>query len=182
MRSLLIALALFGCSTKRAERAPVVIPRTSGPLVIDGELGEPDWNNHSLRHILTSATGEQARPFSEVRWLHDDGKLYVGLYAADENIQSRDFFDVTIGALSFHIDATGKLTPPMPDVKVGLDRDGTLDDPSNDDEEWVLEVVIPLPATGLTTGSAKPVRAARCDTPKDNVERCGSWSADAKLE
>ena len=182
MRSLLIAFALVGCGSKRPERAPIVIPRTTGPLVIDGELGEADWNNHSLRHTLTAAAGEQARPFSEVRWLHDDTVLYVGLYAADENIRSRDFFDVAIGALSFRIDATGKLTPPMPDAKVGLDRDGTLDDPSNDDEEWVLEVAIPLPATGLTTGAAKPVRAARCDTPKDGVERCGSWSADAMLE
>ena len=182
MRMLLFAFLLIGCGNKRAERAPLGIPRTTGVLKIDGELGESDWNNRSLRHVFTTPTGEQARPFSEVRWLHDETHLYVGLYAADENIQTSDFFDLHIGDLAFHIDATGKLAPPHPEITAGLDRDGTLDDPSNDDEEWVLEVVIPLAATGLSASTAKPVSASRCDTPKDGIARCGSWSADAKLE
>jgi hypothetical protein len=182
MRTLLITALLIGCGGKRAERAPLVIPRTSGVLKIDGEMGEADWNNRSLRHAFTTPTGEQARPFSEVRWLHDDTHLYLGLYAADENIQTADFFDVHIGELALRIDATGKITPPLPGATAGLDRDGTLDDSSNDDEEWVLEVVIPLSATHLSTTMAKPVSASRCDTPKDGVTRCGSWSGDAKLE
>jgi hypothetical protein len=173
-----LLFALVACS----KAAPaLVIPNTTGALKIDGELGEADWNDRALRHGFTSANGEASRPFSEVRWLHDAKNLYVGLYAADENIQSRDFFELTLGQLVLHADATGKITPAVAGLTSAIDSDGTLDDPSNDDEEWVYEIVIPLPATGLATG-AELVRAARCDTPKDGIVRCGAWSGRVELE
>lgn len=178
MSRYLLVLALVACG----KAAPsLVVPKTTSALKIDGELGESDWNNRALRHGFTSTNGEASRPFSEVRWLHDAKNLYVGLYAADENIQSHDFFDLTVGELSLRADATGKITPAVDGVTAAIDSDGTLDDPSNDDEEWVYEIVIPLPATGLDIGP-KRVRAARCDTPKDGVVRCGAWSGRVELE
>ncbi|MFT3695678.1 MAG: hypothetical protein QM831_21250 [Kofleriaceae bacterium] len=175
-----LAILLVVACSKRPDPA-VTIPKLSGELKIDGELGEPAWNNRSLRHVLTTPTGEQSRPFSEVRFLHDDANLYVGLYAADENIQSQDFFDVKIGDVAFHADPTGKITPPGIATKAAVDLDGTLDNPANDDEEWVLEIVIPLSATALANGT-KAIHVSRCDTPKDGHERCGEWSTNVKLE
>jgi hypothetical protein len=124
--------------------------------------------------------GGQARPFSEASLLHDTDYLYVGLYAADEDIRSDEFFDVHIGALAFHANATGTVTPTIAGMKTSIDRDGTLDDPSNDDEEWVLEIAIPLQVTGLQQG-AQLATVKRCDTPKDHIQRCGSWSATVSL-
>ncbi|MEP6861949.1 MAG: hypothetical protein ABJE66_15100 [Deltaproteobacteria bacterium] len=178
--SLLVA-ASCGCrsqSTPSGER----IPATTGELKLDGELGEPDWSAHALRHVLAGPDGGKARPFSETSFLHDKTYLYVGLYAADENIQSGEFFDVHIGALAFHANATGTVTPEIQGAKASIDRDGTLDDPSNDDEEWVLELAIPLQATGFAPGVSQIVTVKRCDTPKDHIERCGTWSGRVALE
>jgi hypothetical protein len=180
MKFLVVICALAACKshpTARADR----ISATTGELKLDGELGESDWSVRALRHVL-AADGAQARPYSEASFLHDKDYVYVGLYAADENIQSGEFFDVHIGTLSFHANATGTVTPMIEGVKTSIDRDGTLDDPSNDDEEWVLELAIPLRATGASPAATLPIAVTRCDTPKDNIRRCGSWSGTAALE
>lgn len=181
MKYFVLLCALAACkshATVPAER----IPTTTADLKLDGELGETDWSTRALRHILAAPGGGQARPFSEVSLLHDNAYLYVGLYAADENIQTGEFFDVHLGSLAFHATSTGAITPEILGAKTSIDRDGTLDDPSNDDEEWVLELALPLPATGFAPGRAQVVTVQRCDTPKDHVERCGSWSGSVALQ
>ena len=159
-----------------------VIPRTTAPLKIDGEMREQDWSRRAQRHAFTDDHDEPARPFSEVRLLHDDRNLYVGLYAADENIQSNEFFEVQIGTLALHAEANGRVTPDTNGLRVAIDRDGTLDNASDDDEEWVFEIAIPLELAGFTPGAHQPLRFARCDTPKDGIERCGAWSGPSSLE
>jgi hypothetical protein len=141
--------------------------KSSTVIKIDGELGEPAWSQRAERHVFM-ANGEHARPFSEVRLFHDDTTLYVGLYAADENIQSSDFFDVKIGATAFHINPKADVTPAIPGLRAAVELDGSLDDNSNDDEEWVLEIAMPR-----TSGA---MQFSRCDTPKDKIQRCASWS------
>ena len=187
--SLAVSLAaVAGCGRGRHRAAPKgpaivdAIPHTTGPIAIDGEWNEPDWPKIALRGEFRGSDGQLARPSSEVRFLHDDQDLIVALYAADENIQSSDAFDFSVGPLAVHVTATGKVTPDVPGLraKVGFDE-GTLDHPQDDDEEWVVELAIPLARTGLATGTRVPVRAARCDTPKDNVQRCGSWSGSLTL-
>ena len=163
-------------------RVPDVVPKTSSALKIDGEWDEPEWSQRALRHIFAADNGEQARPHSEVRLLHDDRNLYVGLYAADENIESSEHFDVQVGDLATKAYATGKLDPPIDGANAGIDRDGTLDNPKDDDEEWVLEIAIPLAKTAFAPGKKVPVKFGRCDTPKDNIKRCGSWSGSVSLE
>ena len=181
MKRLVVICALAACKSHSASHAER-IPATTGEIKLDGELGEPDWSKHALRHVLAADGGGQARPFSEASLLHDKTYLYVGLYAADENIQSGEFFDVHIGALAFHANAIGTVTPEIAGVKASIDRDGTLDDPSNDDEEWVLELAIPLQATGFAPGVSQVVTVKRCDTPKDHIERCGTWSGTVALQ
>lgn len=175
------AIVVAGCS--RAHTAADRIPKTTGAIAIDGEWDEPDWPQHALRFQFAGKDGQLARPSSEVRFLHDPSTLYVGLYAADQNIiTSTDAFDLTVGTLALRLDPKGRITPPHPEVKVGVDADGTPDDPKDDDEEWKLEIAIPLAATGLGGGHHVAISAARCDVPKDGIERCGSWSGSLVLD
>ena len=57
--------------------------------------------------------------------------------------------------------------------------EGTIDDAEDDDEEWVVELAIPLPRVGR---SPLAVKASRCDVPKDGIERCGRWAGNLRLE
>ncbi len=177
----LIALALAACKQRAAPPPPPAgdaIPRTTVPIKIDGEWDEDDWPKRALRHQFLGGDGQLARPSSEVRFLHDADTLYVGLYAADEDIRSTDAFDVAIGALVLRVDVTGKVTPATPGVRAAVDHDGTLDDAHDDDEEWVVELAVPLAAAVLPA----QVRASRCDTTKDGVQRCGEWHGTLRLE
>ena len=69
----------------------------------------------------------------------------------------------------------------MPHVRVAVDRDGTVDDSKNFDEEWVIELAVPLHDAGIAGSSPVPFTASRCDVTKDGVERCGAWTAWVRL-
>jgi hypothetical protein len=160
-----------------------VIRHTSGPIKIDGEWDEHDWPTRALRGQFVADDNTLARPSSEVRFLHDDKDLIVALYAADENIETRDAFDFSVGTLALHVDARGVVTPPNAAIRAKTDFDeGTIDNPKDDDEEWVVELAIPLDAVGLKAGVHQPVKASRCDTPKDNIQRCGHWSSSLTID
>lgn len=169
-----IVISAGACGRGSESRNPAAIPHTTSAINVDGELGESDWSRHPLRHVLTAPNGELARPFSEVRLLHDQQQLYVGLYAADEDVRSSDFFDVKIGDTAFHINPAATITPAIAGIHASAELDGSLDDNSNDDEEWVLEIAMPL-ASG-------PAHVSRCDIPKDGIQRCGAWFGQLPLE
>jgi hypothetical protein len=185
-------VAATGCKQHRTaskEAAPVAvrpsdrIAHTTGAITINGDWDEPDWQKTALRGRFLSDDGQLARPSSEIRLLRDDKDLIVALYAADENIESKDGFDFSIGKVALHVTSTAQITPPVPGVRAAVGYDeGTLDHPQDDDEEWVVELAIPLAATSLAVGVHVPVHASRCDTPKDGIERCGSWSGSLTLE
>ena len=168
----LIALAI-GCQRSSAP----VVPHTTGPIKIDGEWDEPDWSKTAMRGQFLGDDGQLARPTSEIRLLADGSDLFVGLYAADDDIKSSDAFDVALGDVKLHVTATGALEPPLPGARVAVDRDGTLDDPSNFDEEWLIELAIPRALVRSTFG----VAASRCDVPKHGTKRCGTWHGSVSL-
>ena len=60
---------------------------------------------------------------------------------------------------------------------VSREIDGTINDPSDDDEEWALELAIPLESIGLRGEAGERVRFAihRCDSPKSGRRICASW-------
>lgn len=187
-RLAVVALLIVGCKRHAAKheppaaRLPDEIPQRTGPIKIDGEWDEDDWAKRALRGQFVSPNGELARPSSEVRFLHDDADLIVALYAADEDIQSTDAFDFTVGTLALHVDSTGKVTPPTPGVRAAVDMDeGTRDNANDDDEEWVVELAIPLAKAGLAPDVHELVKATRCDVPKDKIRRCASWSGQLTI-
>jgi hypothetical protein len=154
---------------------PLVVASVSAPLPIDGEW-ERDWNDRAARVVFaaTGGTGE-ARPYSEMRLLRDGDALLVGLYAADEDIHGDEAFELAIGAVHLRADAAGRITPAIAGARVAIDLDGTRDQPGDYDEEWKLELSLPIAALGVAAGATVPVEVARCDTPKDGVKRCGEW-------
>jgi hypothetical protein len=157
--------------------APGEVPVARAPIAIDGELHEPDWNLRA-RVAAFTADGGEARPYSQIRLLRDDRTLYVGLYAADQDIRSSDAFELAIGTLTLSIDPRGRITPPIAGAKAAADVDETLDDPRDEDEEWVIEAAIPIAAI---PPQATMIHARRCDTPKDALQRCGSWDGPLVL-
>src|SRR5690348_8036263 len=73
---------------------PIHVPRPRAPIPIDGEW-ETDWNDRAARVVFHVRGGDaEARPYSEMRMLRDGDALLVGLYAADEEIHSNEFFAV----------------------------------------------------------------------------------------
>ena len=180
---LLLAIAVLAPACKHhAAAVSDQVPHTTGPIKIDGEWDEPDWARVALRHQFLGDDGQLSRPSSEVRFLHDDHDLIIALYAADDNIEHTDAFDLTIDSLALHADATGSVTPAVPGMqaKVGYDE-GTIDNPKDDDEEWVVEIAIPLAALPPATDKHRQVHASRCDVTRDKTKRCGSWSGTISL-
>ncbi len=145
--------------------------------------------------------------YSEARFLWGDGQLYVGLYASDEDIRAthdaqdsqiwRDdsfrlafddggheyLFDVSpLGALAdgMRARAGGKSVFDYTwssHARVAHELEGTPNDPSNNDEEWVIEMAIPLASLGQkgAQGERIGVWVGRCDTAKDQPRTCGDW-------
>ena len=62
-------------------------------------------------------------------------------------------------------------------VTVGHDLDGTPNSPMDQDEEWVIELAIPLASIGLegVKGEQIAFSISRCDKPKESARVCGSW-------
>jgi hypothetical protein len=177
-------LALVACKRPREASpppppplAPGEVPMAREPIVIDGELHERDWNTLA-RFAAFTAGGGEARPYSHIRLLRDARTLYIGLYAADQDIRSTEAFELALGTLRLAIDPRGRITPPTAGIAAAAEVDETLDDPSDEDEEWVIEAAIPIAAVppGTTT-----IHAARCDTPKDGTPRCGAWDGPLAL-
>lgn len=63
--------------------------RTTGPIVVDGRLNEPDWERAPLASDFTQSTPFEGQPSSErteVRVLYDDSTLYVGVMAYQTHV------------------------------------------------------------------------------------------------
>jgi hypothetical protein len=183
--------------------------RTRQPLHIDGELKEADWHDDDRTGPFLDATGHAARPFSEAMALVDGDLLVLGLYAADQDIEAHvrdhdgpvwtdDAFVLRFappGAekapFAIDVSATGVIA----DGRIGrggavdtswesgaravVDHDGTINDASNEDEEWVVEMTVPLAALGARAGSSLKFEVSRCDTPKRARRTCASWGHGA---
>ena len=179
------------------------VHRASDAPKIDGELGEADWQRAARTGAFVDEHGHDARPYSEARFLWDAQALYVGVYAADEDIRCAntkhdgavwldDSFALhlrapkTMSRFQIDVSATGIVTDTRngrdpiweSGVSVGVDRDGTLNDASDDDEEWVTELRIPLASIGVVAAARARVEVAieRCDQPKGARRRCGRWA------
>lgn len=169
-------LALLGCS-----RAPPAGPSlralpVKAPLTIDGKLEEPAWLDAANTGAWLDATQPgRVVPHTVARAAFDTEALVIGLYMADEDLQSTDHVDVTIG------DATWELPPDTPmrgpaGATGAVDFDGTANDARDDDEEWAAELKVPWSVLDLRgPPEALPITFTRNDTPRGVPERHLLW-------
>jgi Carbohydrate family 9 binding domain-like len=65
-------------------------------------------------------------------------------------------------------------------LKVAVDTDGTINNPKDEDEEWVVEGALPLRSLGLkgVAGERLAIEITRCDIPRaGGPKRCGGYGA-----
>lgn len=185
------------------------IPHVTNAITLDGDTDDPGWlrpPGPARTHGFLLRNGETARPYSEARAVWGDGYLYVTLYAADEDIESRtdkpdgplwldDAFRVVFSrpGVQYAIDVSPKaiITDSMrkgagewdyswsSGAHASQERDGTLNHPDDMDEEWVIELAVPLDSIGMKgeAGEAIGMTLSRCDTPKGAPRICAGWGA-----
>jgi hypothetical protein len=193
------------------------VPRAKGGIILNGDMDDPGWLNGCARtNAFLNPDGTQVRPYSDARFVYGDDVLYVGLYAADEDIHAslhdldapvwtEDYFHVVFNdgttEHSFDLSPIGTLadgerrigaggpggTHPFDfrwnsGAHVSYEMDGTPNKSTDNDEEWLIEMAIPLGALGLRgeKGERIGVSMHRCDTPHSGAHVCGSWGEGAR--
>ena len=183
--------------------ATLRVPRASAPPKLDGEVD--DWRGaHAQTGMFKSVDGQNA-PDSEARLVWGDGKLFLLLYAADQDIRAsvkthdaplwpEDAFKLSFGqpgeaaAHVIYVSPIGTITDEAvvadrldssweSHAEVAHDVDGTLNDSHDEDEEWVVEMALPLSSLGLRgePGERIGFSVRRCDVPKGAGRRCTAW-------
>ncbi len=149
-------------------------------------------------------------PYTEAKARWGNGQLYFLLYAGDLDLEGTvrkhdgvlekdDAFRLELGAgdavrivevsvLGTVADSlcTGPKESRRCDAtwesraRVAVDRDGTMNKVGDNDEEWVIEMALPLSALGVRNpkaGLTIPFSVRRCEVGHRGVEACGSWGA-----
>ena len=167
----------------RATRAPA----------IDGRLSEPIWLSTARTGSFTDVlTGRRSAPYAEARAVWDDAALYVAVYVADADLERQDCAGIRLAAdghpiLEVAIDPAGDLRVVPASAKAGIagavDTDGTLGEPTDDDEEWTVEIEVPWSHLGLDGPGEVAFEAFRRDasaqTAPLEMHRSGRVTLDA---
>jgi hypothetical protein len=168
-----------GCRshTTRGPTAPVgeaAIPRVRGPIVIDGKCDEPSWQLAFRSPSFIDAQGRR-NPSTQLRATADADNLYIEVFVADVDVESHGDV-VKLDAGPVHIEVTPKNVIAPAGVRSALDVDDTIDNPKDDDEEWVGELAIPWSLVG---GHDVPVRALRIDVGRNGPPHALAWPRSA---
>ncbi len=105
-----------------------------------------------------------------------------------DGVTERSFDVSPLGALTDGRRAAGGVAGAAPrpfdyswnsGAHVSHELDGTPNDATDDDEEWVIEMAIPFEALGLQgeKGERIGVWMRRCDTVKSGERSCGTWGS-----
>jgi hypothetical protein len=183
------------------------VPHLAGGVTLDGDTDDPGWTQPpgpARTGPFQLPDGREAHPYSDARLLWGDGHLYLALYASDEDIETRttepdgplwldDSYRVTFRRPGveyvIEVSPTGVVTDSIrrgngnadyswsSGVHVSPEHDGTINDPSNMDEEWVIEMAVPFESIGLEgePGESIGLQLRRCDTPKGAPRICHTW-------
>jgi hypothetical protein len=190
------------------------VPHIPGSITLDGDTDDPGWTRPpgpARTGAFTLDTGAESRPYSDTRALWGDGHLYMALYAADEDIRTRvdkpdgpvwldDSFRLVFSRegtdYAIEVSPKGIVTDALrkgggawdyswsSGVHVSPELDGTVNQPSDMDEEWVIEMALPFESLGMKGESGETVDLAikRCDTPKNSPRVCAGWEGRLVLE
>jgi hypothetical protein len=187
----------------RVPRLPTAIPinaETQGKTAWEGDTG--------TTHNLKDAAGRGIVPYTEAKVRWSDGNLYFLLYAGDLDlrgtvrktdgpVENDDSFRLEFGSgddvrvisvsvLGTIADAicSNREGGPSCDsrwsshARVAVDRDGTLNQVGDNDEEWVVEMAVPFASLGIGRagpGTRIPFSIRRCEMGVKGRGPCGSW-------
>jgi hypothetical protein len=189
-----------------APAGPILrVPHSTAAIELDGEIDDPLWRGELASTGVMPSVDGQPMTDSTVRLAWKGDRLYVLLYAADSDIHAtqtandvplwtEDSFRIAFTlpgdprARVVTVSPLGTVTDAFvrgedvdvswsSGVKLGHDLDGTPNDPRDDDEEWVIEMAIPLASLGLQGKAGERIgfAARRCDAPKGAAKRCAAW-------
>lgn len=182
------------------------VPHVPGGINLDGDTDDKGWTmppGPARTGPFLLANGAPARPYSETRLVWGDGYLYLCLYAADEDVETRtkqhdgplwldDSFRVTFARPGteyvIEVSPAAVVTDSIrkdggaydysweSGVHVSKELDGTMNKPDDEDEEWVIEMAVPFESIGLKgePGESIGFSVRRCDTPKHVSRVCAS--------
>jgi hypothetical protein len=150
-------------------------------------------------------------PFTEAKVRWGDGVLYLLLYAGDLDleghirrrdgaVESDDAFHLEFGRGNevrvISVSVLGTVADALcttsgagrrcdsswqAGARVAVDRDGTLNKIGDNDEEWVIEMAVPLARLGFKRGEAGlriPFSIRRCEIGHEGRHACGSWGVE----
>ena len=194
MRGWFAAIAMLwlaGCARCSPQPAPsrtvlaFEIPRAEiAPHRGDPLLTGLTWNRSRRTEAFEDVRGAQ-QPHAHLQFMADETNLYLGFYAADQDLRTRpraedargavgDRLTLTVGVLTLVLNPKGGQLPPG--VTMLSDVDGSIDDSRDDDEEWIVELTIPWTTLGpRAREDGVLVRAVRTDAPKGTPERAMAW-------
>ena len=160
-----ILLLVVACAPKTSlPKVPIRTynaPQTTGPIVIDGILDEPDWQNAPLKmlwykdnlyiagiieedNVTGSLTNRDAIIYHDNDW-----EVFI-----DPDADCRFYFEIELNALNTVMDLLmdkpyrdgGKFYLPwdLRGLQTAVQIDGTLNDDSDTDKGWTVEMAIPI--------------------------------------
>src|SRR5262249_54217325 len=88
------------------------------------------------------------------------------------------------GPLALRVPPRGAVTPFLKGLLFAqdIDEDNTVDDERDTDEEWTVELALPLERLAPVKEGGYQMRISRGDRPKDGIERCGAWAGVLALD
>jgi hypothetical protein len=108
-------------------------------------------------------------------------------FQLDLRVKDRSYFmrvtpsgklvDAACGATNGYCDSKHLDFAWQSHTQLGVDLDGTLNQPGDFDEEWVVELAIPLESLGLMgrLGERIDIAISRCDVPGKDTKPCSAW-------
>jgi len=144
---------------------------------LDGEGAERGWLDANPTPAYAFTDGGVGRPHTETRATWNGSALYLLFYAGDEDLEGDDFMGAELiggngKTITFKVSPNGRIDGPI-EIQAGVDRDGTVADAGDDDEEWLVEAAIPWSLLGRA--DEVKARFSREDKPKDAAKRTLLW-------
>ena len=175
---------------------------TEGKKLWEGDAG-------GTRNFKDDA-GQGMVPYTEAKARWGAGNLYLLLYAGDLDLEGTvrapdgdverddafhlefggpdDLRVVSVSVLGTVADSRCRPSPAgracdagwQSQARVAVDRDGTLNKLGDNDEEWVVEMALPLSALGVAAprpGTELPFSVRRCEIARAGRRGCAGWGS-----
>jgi hypothetical protein len=174
-----------GCAKHEAAAPRQVLTaiRTAAAPKIDGEAEDEVWLRAKPTQAFSYTDGGPGRPYAEVRASWDDLALYLLFYNGDEDLEPDDTVSAELTGgnkktTRLVVSVDGRLQGPQ-EIQSAIDRDGSVSDAGDDDEEWLVELRIPWDTLGKTDSIGAVF--GRHDKPKDAPPRDLVWTGEIHL-